>query len=67
MDVGTNDQSYFGCKYLTSAQLFQLQLHDPFIRMQLLLQLLIYFQRFVIVILFTRGAIYTPYPLKFVY
>lgn len=46
MDVASGEQqSYFGCKYLTSAQLFHLQLHDPFIRMQLLLQLLIYFQR----------------------
>lgn len=46
MEMGSDEQqSYFGCKYLTSAQLFHLQLHDPFIRMQMLLQLLIYFQR----------------------
>jgi hypothetical protein len=46
MEMGNDEQqSYFGCKYLTSAQLFHLQLHDPFIRMQMLLQLLIYFQR----------------------
>jgi hypothetical protein len=34
--------SYFGSKYLTSSQLFGLQLTDPFLRMQVAVQMLIF-------------------------
>ena len=32
------DKDYMGCKFLTSSQLFRLQLHDPQLRQQILAQ-----------------------------
>lgn len=37
----TGESHYMGCKYLTSSQLFSLEFHDPAIRLQLGIQLLI--------------------------
>lgn len=45
-NVDTNDDIYMGCKFLTSSQLFSLQLQDPQLRLQIITQLL-YMVRFV--------------------
>ena len=42
MDSSTGETSYAGCKYLTSSQLFALQLKDPIIREQICAQLLVH-------------------------
>ena len=49
IDQSKNDNSsadprsdYMGCKYLTSSQLFLLELQDPSIRQQLVIQLLVF-------------------------
>jgi hypothetical protein len=37
---GDGDLAYSGCKYLTSSQLFSLQLRDPIVRQQVAVQIL---------------------------
>ena len=38
--INANDDTYMGCKFLTSSQLFSLQLQDPQLRLQIIAQLL---------------------------
>jgi hypothetical protein len=45
-DMVNESMEYVGCKYLTSSQLFKLQLHDPQLRLQVLAQIIAFCHHF---------------------